>query len=328
MPLQAIRSTVQSDVDATNDLIIDTLKTSLEKAHQNPLSRKLCDHILKSPGKRIRSLLLLLVARACGFEGTEHLSHAAAIEFFHTATLLHDDVIDDSNLRRGLKTANFLWGSKVSILAGDDLYSKALKMIAKTKHFSVLEIFIDCAHDIIGGEIHQLANKHKVDVDEDYYFSVIKAKTALLFKISAEIGAHISPLADEVSQSLSLFGLHLGNAFQIIDDAIDYCSDSHISGKSKGDDLKDGKMTLPLIYAHQTASKSQRKLIEKSIKAGTIAHFQDILTIMDETKALEKTYQRANEEVDKALSELSALPDSPYKSALSELALFSLKRES
>lgn len=324
MQLSSIQAVVQSDLDSVNQLIEATLAPRLSQITDSTLSEELQSHIVKAGGKHLRPLLLLLSAKAMGYQGEEHLYHATAVEFFHTATLLHDDVIDESLVRRGLKTANQIWGSKLSILGGDDLYTKALKLIIGTGNLTVLELFVDCAHDIIAGEINQLAHKNQFDVDTLYYFDMIKAKTALLFKVSAEIGAKLSGGNIDHCQSLTKFGLHLGNAFQIVDDALDYTSDA--MGKNQGDDLKDGKMTLPLIYARERADRQMKTLIDNSIQSGDIAHFSSIAKFISDSGALSDCYDVARTEIDKAQSELQVLENSPYKEALSALAQFSIRR--
>ncbi len=319
-----MRAIAQSDVHAVSQLMSEVINERLNNT--NPLSRKLYAHFLSTRGKQLRSLLLLLIANACGYQKKHHISLGAAIEFFHTATLLHDDVIDDSLLRRGIETANKKLGSKISILGGDFLYTKSLQFILKTQNQHILNLFIHCAQDIIDGEIEQLSNKNIFHIDENRYFQVIKAKTALLFKISAEMGAMVSHASEGCVEAMSFFGLHIGNAFQIIDDTIDYSSDSDVSGKNPGDDLKDGKMTLPLIYAAKHADKSSVKIIERSITQGSLDHFKDIRSILDKTNALNLCIQRAQEEVDSALSALSVLPNSQYKEGLEMYANFALKR--
>jgi len=321
MSIDRIKSLVSEDFNAVNSLIIDHIQS------QVGLIDDLSQHIISSGGKRLRPLLVLLSSHACGYKGKDHISLAAMVEFFHTATLLHDDVVDESTLRRGKETANSIWGSKASILVGDYLFTQSVQLMVKVGHSNILELLADTSHQISCGEVRQLANRHNPSLSYEEYFEVIKAKTALLFAAAACIGAHLSQKGNETEKNLYAFGLHLGNAFQLIDDALDYCSNSDTIGKNIGDDLADGKATLPLLYALEHGTTKQKSIIRESLLQGKLDHLAEIHQAIQETNALEYTKQYAKEEIDKALSAIEILPSTPYKSALKELAHFAVNRQ-
>ncbi|MBA2710756.1 MAG: polyprenyl synthetase family protein [Tatlockia sp.] len=320
MTVDRLRALVSDDFDAVNALIIDNIQSQIG------LIDDLAHHIVQSGGKRLRPLLVLLASRACHYKGREHIKLAAMIEFFHTATLLHDDVVDESTLRRGRETANEIWGSKASILVGDYLFTQSVQLMVQVDHPRILRLIAETSHQISCGEVKQLANRHNFSLSVEDYFDVIRSKTALLFAASATIGAMLSNSDQKVEESLYAYGLHLGNAFQLIDDALDYCSDAKTMGKNIGDDLADGKATLPLIHAMQNCSLSQQQLIKQSLKEGGLEHLSEILEIIKSTKAIEYTRNFAAKEIDKALAALEVLPDSDYKDALIELTQFALGR--
>lgn len=320
MSIDSIRTLVSDDFDAVNALIINKIESQIG------LIDDMSHHIIESGGKRLRPLLVLLASNACGYQGREHITLAAMVEFFHTATLLHDDVIDESTLRRGRQTANDIWGSKASILVGDYLFTQSIELIVDSGNPEVLKLFAKTALEISCGEVKQLSNRHNPTLTFDEYFDVIRAKTALLFAAAACIGPIISNASKEIQDSLYAYGLHLGNAFQLIDDALDYCSDAKTIGKNIGDDLADGKATLPLIHALQHGTELQKQQIIESLKKGSLDFLPDILVALEETKAIAYTKNIAAQEVDKALSSLVILPDSKYKEALINLAQFALQR--
>ncbi|VEB37878.1 octaprenyl-diphosphate synthase [Legionella sainthelensi] len=303
-----------------NNLIINKIESQIG------LIDKMSHHMIESGGKRLRPLLVLLTSNACGYQGQEHIDLAAMVEFFHTATLLHDDVIDESTLRRGRQTANNIWGSKASILVGDYLFTQSIELMVDINNAEVLKLFSRTALEISCGEVKQLTNRHNPALTFEEYFDVIRAKTALLFAAAACIGPIISNSSKEMQDALYAYGLHLGNAFQLIDDALDYCSDAKTIGKNIGDDLADGKATLPLIYALQHGTEIQKQQIEESLKHGTLDFLPEILEALEETKAIEYTKEIAAKEVNTAISSLILLPDSKYKNALIELAQFALLR--
>jgi octaprenyl-diphosphate synthase len=320
MTVDRLRALVSDDFDAVNALIIDNIQSQIG------LIDDLAHHIVQSGGKRLRPLLVLLASRACDYQGEDHIKLAAMIEFFHTATLLHDDVVDESTLRRGRETANEIWGSKASILVGDYLFTQSVQLMVKVDHPRILHLIAETSHQISCGEVKQLANRHNIALSVEEYFDVIRSKTALLFAASAAIGALLSHSGKEVEDSLYAYGLHLGNAFQLIDDALDYCSDAKTMGKNIGDDLADGKATLPLIHALKHCTPSQQELIKKSLKEGGLENLPEILAIIESTKAIEYTRNYAAQEIEKALSALEILPDTDYKNALIELTQFALGR--
>lgn len=320
MSIDSIRALVSDDFNAVNTLIVNKIESQIG------LIDDMSHHIIESGGKRLRPLLVLLASNACGYQGNEHIILAAMVEFFHTATLLHDDVIDESTLRRGRQTANDIWGSKASILVGDYLFTQSIELIVDSGSPEVLKLFASTALEISCGEVKQLSNRHNPALTFDEYFDVIRAKTALLFAAAACIGPIISKASKEMQDSLYAYGLHLGNAFQLIDDALDYCSDAKTIGKNIGDDLADGKATLPLIHALQHGTERQKQQIIESLKKGSLDFLPDILVALEETKAIEYTKNIAAQEVDKALSALMILPETKYKQALINLAEFALQR--
>ncbi|STY30333.1 octaprenyl-diphosphate synthase [Legionella wadsworthii] len=320
MPIESIRALVSDDFKAVNTLIVNKIESQIG------LIDDMSHHIIESGGKRLRPLLVLLSSNACGYQGMDHITLATMVEFFHTATLLHDDVIDESTLRRGRQTANDIWGSKASILVGDYLFTQSIELIVDSGNLEVLKLFAKTALEISCGEVKQLTNRHNPALTFEEYFDVIRAKTALLFAAAACIGPIISKSSKELQDGLYAYGLHLGNAFQLIDDALDYCSDARTIGKNIGDDLADGKATLPLIYAIQHGTDLQKQQIMESLKKGSLDYLPEILRALEETKAIEYTKKIAAEEIDKALSSLVILPDSRYKEALINLALFALQR--
>lgn len=320
MTIDSIRALVSEEFNAVNQLVIDKIQSEVGLIHD------LSQHIVESGGKRLRPLLVLLTSNACGYEGKDHISLAAMVEFFHTATLLHDDVVDESTLRRGRQTANSIWGAKASVLVGDYLFTQSVQLMVEVGISAIVNLLAKTSHQISCGEVKQLANRYNPALNFDDYFDVIRAKTALLFAAAACIGPILGNSEPEIQHSLYAYGLHLGNAFQLIDDALDYCSDSKTIGKNIGDDLADGKVTLPLIHALQNGTEQQQKQIKESLQAGSLAFLPEILVALEETKAIQFTKATAAKEVALALSSLSVLPESKYKNALAELANFALER--
>lgn len=319
--LDDIRAPVLSDLKAVDALILAELNSPI------PLINEVVRHMIKSGGKRLRPLVLLLCARALGYENDiEHQEVAAVLEFMHSATLLHDDVVDESQLRRGQNTANAVWGNQTSVLVGDFLYSRAFQMLARRSNIPIMSVFAQTTNTIAEGEIKQLMNRHQADIDEETYFSVIDAKTAQLFAAASEVGAIISPLREKFQKSLREYGLHLGLAFQIIDDVLDYVADPEILGKNIGDDLAEGKITLPLIYAKKHGNTAQQKLITQAIETGGLNQFDDIIQAIEETQALDYCLKIAKNHITLAERSLDGLPSSPYKEALKNLLQFALER--
>lgn len=320
MTVDRLKALVSTDFDAVNTLIIDKIQS------QVGLIDDLSHHIVQSGGKRLRPLLVLLSSHACNYKGQDHIALAAMVEFFHTATLLHDDVVDESTLRRGQETANEIWGSKASILVGDYLFTQSVQLMVNVHNWSILRLMADTSHQISCGEVKQLANRHNPALSIEDYLDVIRAKTALLFAASASMGALLGGCDESIEKGLYAYGLHLGNAFQLIDDALDYCTDTKTIGKNTGDDLADGKATMPLLHALHHGTPAQQHLIKQSLKEGGLANLTDILTAIEDTNAIEFTRQFAAREIDSALSALQILPESTYKQALIDLAIFSIQR--
>ena len=290
------------------------------------LIQQIGQYIISAGGKRIRPLLVLLFARALGFKGAQRFELAATVEFIHTATLLHDDVVDESSLRRGRETANALFGNAASVLVGDFLYSRAFQMMVSVGKPRVLEILADATNVIAEGEVLQLMNMHDPDLSVEDYLKVIRYKTAKLFEASARLGAVLADAPAETEEACANYGRALGTAFQLVDDMLDYDGNPNELGKNVGDDLREGKPTLPLLIAMSSGSASQIQLIRQSIQHGDVSKLEDILQIVKETGALDSTREAARAEAQKASAHLQGLPDSDYKNALLKLSLSSVDR--
>ena len=285
-------------------------------------------YIVGAGGKRIRPRLVLLFAEALGFEGPERYELAAIVEFIHTATLLHDDVVDESSLRRGRATANAAFGNAASVLVGDFLYSRAFQMMVSINRMRVLEVLADATNVIAEGEVLQLMNMHDPDLAVDDYLQVIRFKTAKLFEASARLGAVLAGAGTALEESCADFGRSLGTAFQLVDDLLDYEGNSDELGKNVGDDLREGKPTLPLLVAMERASAPERSLIRHAIEHGELHKLPEILAIVRRTGALDATRAAAQGEADKARTVLQALPPSAARTALLELCVRSIRRSS
>lgn len=321
MSLDDIRNTVQADYEAVNQLIKDNLHSQLH------LIDDLSQHLINSGGKRLRPLLVLLGAKAYEYQGDAHINLAVAVEYFHAATLLHDDVIDESSLRHGQETANIIWGSKASVLVGDYLFAQSFHLIASCNNSTVTTALTAAANTITRGEVQQFTSSKDPQISEQQYLEIIHDKTAVLFSASAHIGAILTqrPAAD--IQAMANYGLFLGNAFQLIDDALDYCASPTAFGKNIGGDLAEGKLTLPLIYALSHGSPAQQQLIRSVIAQSPTDQLEDILAVIDDTGAINYTYQLARQEIDKALTALQVMPNSIFKDALEKLACFAIERK-
>lgn len=321
--LDTVRQLAAEDIQSVDSMISQYLGSD----HAIPLIEAVTSHIVFSGGKRIRPLILLLSAKACGYQGKSHLPLATAIEFIHTATLLHDDVVDGSSLRRNKTTANALWGNSASVLVGDFLYSRAFQMMVGVGNMECMNILSNTTNILAEGEIQQLINMGRTDLNEAEYLRVIEAKTAKLFAAAAHMGGLIAGATAHETAALNDYGLHLGIAFQMIDDLLDYQADNHQMGKNSGDDLADGKLTLPLIYALQAASPSQAECMKQAIKNRDRSALPDLLSILQSTQALEKTYQAAKNASDQALKAINSLKPGPYREGLAQLATFALNRQ-
>ena len=318
----AIQSLMKSDMEKTDNILIDRLNSNVDLINQ------MSHYIIASGGKRIRPLLLLLCARATNYGGTEHHAMAVVIELIHTATLLHDDVVDESTTRRNQDTANELWGNAASVLVGDFLYSRAFEILVEPNSMSIMRILSKATNQIAEGEVLQLLNIRNANVSQTKYFNVIEQKTARLFEAACKIGALLSDSSEKTINSLGDFGLHLGIAFQIIDDALDYESNSTTMGKEVGDDLSEGKITLPMIYALEKTSGSENKILRDAIKTADASNIDKIINILCSVNAFEFTRKIAENESQKALKSLKNIPDSEYRSALKLLCELSQNRTS
>jgi octaprenyl-diphosphate synthase len=292
------------------------------------LINQMGNYIVNSGGKRLRPILVLLGSGVFQYQGLLHIELAAIVEFIHTATLLHDDVVDASLLRRGQKTANQRWGNEASVLVGDFLYSRAFQMMVDIDSMRVMQILADATNTIAAGEVMQLMNVHDPDTTEESYRQVIYRKTARLFEAGAQIAAVLADRDPADETAMVTYGQNLGAAFQLVDDALDYNASADELGKNLGDDLAEGKATLPLIYAMQQASPEDKELIRKAIIEGGLDQLEKITAIIETTGALEYTARRAQEAADTAIAALSDIPDSDHKQALIAIAEFSIQRRS
>jgi octaprenyl-diphosphate synthase len=320
MDFKAISDMMADDMAAIDELIIKRLSSDVALVNQ------LSYYIINAGGKRLRPMLVALCARALNYNGTDHHNLAAVIEFIHTATLLHDDVVDESDMRRGQETANEVFGNAASVLVGDFLYSRAFQMMVEVNQMPVMSVLSNATNTIAEGEVLQLMNCNDADTSIERYLDVIRYKTATLFAAGCQIGAIIAKAEQNVEQALTAYGLHLGNAFQLIDDALDYMADEHELGKNLGDDLAEGKPTLPLILAMQRGTEQQASIIREAIEQGSAEMLSEITQIIKSTGSLEATIEAAEQEITKAKSALSLLADSEYKQALLAIAELSLKR--
>jgi octaprenyl-diphosphate synthase len=322
MEVSAIRDLVADDMQAVDSLILDRLHSDVVLINQ------IGHYIVNSGGKRLRPMIVLLAARTLGYSGDKHIDLAAVIEFIHTATLLHDDVVDGSELRRNRDTANAVWGNAASVLVGDFLYSRAFEMMVDVEQMRVMEILSHATNRIAEGEVLQLLNCNDPDTTEEKYREVILRKTATLFEAGAQLGAVLNDASPEEEEALAAYGLHLGIAFQIIDDALDYSSSGEDIGKNIGDDLEEGKPTLPLIRAMEVGTAEQHAQLREAIEKGGRSYIGVVMAAIESTDAIEYTSRLAAEEAEKAKQALEALPPSSYRSALAALADFSVQRKS
>lgn len=311
---------VADDLQAVNDLIIAQLHSDVG------LVENIGHYIVDAGGKRLRPLLVLLTANCLEYPGRGHIELATIIEFIHTATLLHDDVVDTSELRRGRRTANAAWGNAPSVLVGDFLYSRAFQMLVTLGDMSIMDILSSTTNMISEGEVQQLVNANNPDVDEAAYLNVIHKKTAILFEAACRGAATLAGAAQSQREAAAQFGQHLGMAFQLVDDALDYQSDSESLGKNIGDDLAEGKPTLPLIVALRNANPTEKALIESAITSGGLEHLQDIVAIVERCGGLKYTLQLAQEHIAHAQQALTQLPENRYRQAMSVLSEFAVSR--
>src|SRR6186713_2390126 len=318
MSLEEIRTLVRTDLAGVDAMIRARLKSAV------PLVDQVAEHIIGGGGKRLRPLLCVLAGRACGIETEKHIEAAAFIEFVHTATLLHDDVVDGSMKRRGRATANNIFGNQASVLVGDFVYSRAFQMMATVGSQRVMEIMADATNVIAEGEVLQLMNAHDPDTTEQRYLEVIHRKTAKLFQAGAEVAAVLSSGPGSVVQALAAYGKHVGTAYQLMDDVLDYRSNPAERGKNLGDDLAEGKPTLPLIHALRHGDDAQKAAIRLAIENGGLAQLEPIVAAIESTGGLEYAARLAQSESERALKALDALPDTPYRTGLAALARFAV----
>jgi octaprenyl-diphosphate synthase len=311
---------VARDFEAVNQLIIKQINSDVG------LVEDIGNYLIEAGGKRLRPLLVLLVSNALQYSGDKHHNLAAIIEFIHSATLLHDDVVDMSDLRRGRLTANAKWGNAPSVLVGDFLYSRAFQMMVAIGDMQIMKTLSDTTNMISEGEVQQLINANQPDITEDVYLEVIRKKTAILFEAACETAATLSSANNDQKQQLISYGYHLGLAFQLIDDALDYTGNAEDLGKNIGDDLAEGKPTLPLIYAMKQGSDEESILIANSIRNGDTSQLTQIVEIIRQSGALDYTLNLAKEHSASAINALNSLPESTYKQAMIELAHFSVSR--
>jgi octaprenyl-diphosphate synthase len=320
MDLAPILALTRTDREAVDREIDRRLNSDVALINQ------LGAYIIHSGGKRLRPLLVTLSARALGYAGDRHVALAAIIEFIHTATLLHDDVVDASAMRRGQSTANMVWGNEASVLTGDFLYSRAFEMMVEVGSMRVMEILAKTTNTIAEGEVLQLLHCHDPEVTEENYLRVIYSKTAKLFEAAARLGAVIGDQPPAIEEAMAKYGMHLGTAFQLIDDVLDYTADSQALGKNVGDDLAEGKPTLPLLYALRTGSAAQQQLLRSAIEQGGLDRTAEVVAAIESTGANAYTARKAEDEARCAAEALTAIPGSPYKQALLDLARFSVHR--
>jgi len=290
------------------------------------LINQVAEYIVAAGGKRMRPALVLLAAGSLGYRGRQHHDLAALVEFIHTATLLHDDVVDESHLRRGRETANALFGNAASVLVGDFLYTRSFQMMVRLDRMRIMQVLSDATNIIAEGEVLQLMNCHDPNVDEASYLQVIRYKTAKLFEAAARLGAIIADATPEMENSLAAYGMHLGTAFQLVDDVLDYSGEEADTGKHLGDDLAEGKPTLPLIYVMQHGAPAEAAAVRHAIETGGRDDFPAVFAAIHATGALDHALRCARDEAEKAKNAISQLPDSQYKKALLECAAFSVER--
>ncbi len=321
MTLEQLYALIGPDMKAVDAVIRDRLYSDVV------LVRQVAEYIINSGGKRMRPALVLLAAGALGYQGVRHHEMAAVVEFIHTATLLHDDVVDESSLRRGRDTANAMFGNAASVLVGDFLYSRAFQMMVAVDNMRVMQVLSDATNVIAEGEVLQLMNCHDADVDEARYMQVIHYKTAKLFEAGTRLGGILAGVSPEVEEGLAAFGMHIGTAFQLIDDVLDYSGEEADTGKHIGDDLAEGKPTLPLIHVMKHGSPEHAACVRHAIESGGRDDFAAVLQAIRASGAIEATRKAAEDEAERAMSALSVLPSSVFKDSLVELSKFAVARK-
>lgn len=321
LSLEALYAPIADDMRAVDAVIRARLSSDVV------LIRQVAEYIVQAGGKRLRPALVLLAAGASGYRGTRHHELAAVVEFIHTATLLHDDVVDESDLRRGASTANAMFGNAAAVLVGDFLYSRAFQMMVAVDNMRVMQVLADATNTIAEGEVLQLLNCHNADIDVDAYLRVIRYKTAKLFEAAARLGGMLGGVNADTENRLARYGVHLGTAFQIIDDVLDYSGDEDATGKHLGDDLAEGKPTLPLIHAMKHGTAEQSAIVRKAIEDGGRDDFSSVIESIRATGALVEARRYAAAEVELALDAISTLPSSTHKESLVQLTKFAVARD-
>ena len=314
-------SIVEHDMREVDAVIAQRLHSDV------PLVGSVSQHIISAGGKRLRPVLLLLCCGALGFTGKQRFNMAAVVEFIHTATLLHDDVVDESTLRRGFATANDTFGNPASVLVGDFLYSRAFQMMVDGQNMRIMEVLADATNTIAEGEVMQLMNMHNAELSEAGYLQVIRSKTAKLFEASARVGAILSSASPALEAACADYGQALGTAFQVIDDVLDYAGDAKRMGKNLGDDLREGKATLPLIAAMQRGTAAECAVIRSAIKKGDAGLLDNVIGIVQRTGALTVAFEAAQHEAQRAVAAAELLPQTPFKTSLVTLAQQSISRD-
>jgi octaprenyl-diphosphate synthase len=318
--LDQLQKLIAADMQAVDRVIRDQLHSDVV------LIRQVAEYIIGGGGKRLRPALVLLSAGALGYRGNAHHTLAAVVEFIHTATLLHDDVVDESSLRRGRPTANTLFGNAASVLVGDFVYSRAFQMMVNVGDMRVLQVLADATNIIAEGEVLQLMNCRNADIDEESYLQVIRYKTAKLFEAAGRLGSILAGATPEVEQAMAVYGSHLGTAFQLIDDALDYSGEAGVIGKNIGDDLAEGKPTLPLIYAMRKGTAEEAALVRRAVSSGGLAELEGVLAAISSSGALDYTRRQAEAEAEAARVALSVIPATQYRDSLIQLASFAVTR--
>jgi len=320
-PLEQILSLSAPDMAKVDECIHESLQSEVVLINQ------IANYIVSSGGKRLRPMLLTLCAHACGYQGQNHIPLAAIIEFIHTATLLHDDVVDESDLRRGQQSAHAVWGNAASVLVGDFLYSRSFQMMVSLDSMRIMEVLAHTTNTISEGEVQQLLNMGNPEVDQQRYMQVIENKTAKLFEAACRLAAIISNQPEAIENALALYGNRLGSAFQIADDVLDYTGNAGTMGKNAGDDLAEGKPTLPLILAREKCSETERELLDEAIRNGGLDDLSPVLKIIEKTDSLNATMAIAMKMADEARQAIQDLPVSPWRLALEQLADYSVNRD-
>lgn len=319
-PLENIVSLSAPDMERVNACIQDSLKSDVVLINQ------IANYIVASGGKRLRPMLLTLCAHACGYRGQHHIPLAAIIEFIHTATLLHDDVVDESDLRRGQQSAHAVWGNAASVLVGDFLYSRSFQMMVGLDSMRIMQVLADTTNTIAEGEVQQLLNMGDPEVDQVRYMQVIENKTAKLFEAACRLAAIISGQPAEIEQALALYGNRLGSAFQIADDVLDYKGEAGTMGKNAGEDLAEGKPTLPLILARERCNEMERELLDTAIRNGGANDLSPVLAVIEKTDSINSAMEIARQHAIDARQAIRVLSESRWRIALEQLADYSVSR--